>query len=404
MIRVAHLVSHPIHYFIPIYKELHKIKDISFTVIYYTLKTTGKLHKNDYSRDINFNVSYFEGYHWVSFPKSNLLEIPNFFYNSPRIDILAHLWKEKYDIIWIHGYYLVMNWFAVLLQSFNKRISFLRTEDVLFHKRKNWKKIIKYFPLRFLLSQTYGLYIGEANKKYLEYYGIPKTRLYPAIYCADNQYFQTQYEKYFPYKDNIRKDLGIVNPYPIILFCGRLVEMKCPLLLLEAFQIVATQLPCNLLVVGDGPLRNVMEEKITRDKIKNVYFTGFLNQSEISKAYSASDLFVLPSTHDTWGLVINEAMNFGLPVIASDLVGCVGDLVKDGENGFVFPANNVHKLADCIKTLINDESMRKKMGQKSKEIIESYSVKRCVDQLVYAFKSVMYLPKNNHSCSDPINE
>ncbi|WP_172616764.1 glycosyltransferase family 4 protein [Methylacidiphilum kamchatkense] len=344
-----HLVSHPIHYFIPRYRELHQRKDISFTVIYYSLKTTGKLYQKDYGKDINWNVSFLEGYQWIEFPKSSISDLPQFFLNPIRTDILTHLWNEKYDILWIHGYYLITNWIAAFLQRINKRIAFIRTEDVLLHKRKTWRKVVKYFPLKILFSQVYGLYIGEANKKYLEYYGIPKERLYPASHGVDNHYFQLQYENLFPLREKIRKDFGIVeNNLPVILFCGRFVEMKCPLLLLEAFHRISPLIPCYLLLVGDGPLREKIKEKIKNDKIKNVIITGFLDQSEIAKAYVAADLFVLPSTNDTWGLVINEAMNFGLPIIASNLVGCAQDLIKENCNGFLFPANDVDKLTECL--------------------------------------------------------
>ncbi|WP_258042303.1 glycosyltransferase [Candidatus Methylacidiphilum fumarolicum] len=110
------------------------------------------------------------------------------------------------------------------------------------------------------------MYLGEANRKYLEYYGVPKERLYPAIYCVDNQYFQTQYEKLYPFRESIRKSFGIFNHFPVILFCGRLVEMKCPFLLLDAFQLLVKEFPCYLLVVGDGPLRKKWKKKLQRIK------------------------------------------------------------------------------------------------------------------------------------------
>ncbi|CAI9084860.1 hypothetical protein A7K93_11340 [Candidatus Methylacidiphilum fumarolicum] len=112
------MISHQIHYFIPIYRELSKIKDISFTVIYYS--------KEHHIRD---EWNSFEGYHWINLSKSNR-KFPKFFLNAIRIDILKYIWKEKYDIIWIHGYYATTNWVAIILQSINKRVSLLRTEDV----------------------------------------------------------------------------------------------------------------------------------------------------------------------------------------------------------------------------------------------------------------------------------
>ena len=104
---------------------------------------------------------------------------------------------------------------------------------------------------------------------------------------------------------------------------------------------------CTLLIVGSGPMRGRdATASYVRHALPDVVFAGFLNQSEISRAYAAADIFALASGwHETWGLVVNEAMNFGLPVVVSDKVGCAADLVRHGENGYVFPHDRPEELA-----------------------------------------------------------
>ena len=109
--------------------------------------------------------------------------------------------------------------------------------------------------------------------------------------------------------------------------------------------------------------------------LKNVHFSGFMNQTELPAYYAASDIFVLPSgAGETWGLVVNEAMAAGLPVIASDMVGCVPDLIRHGRNGYVFPAGDVGELARVLAELIGNPSLRKKFVEESFKIILNYTL------------------------------
>ncbi len=112
---------------------------------------------------------------------------------------------------------------------------------------------------------------------------------------------------------------------------------------------------------------------------------GFLNQSELPAAYIAADLLVLPSGwHETWGLVVNEAMNFGLPIVVSDRVGCAADLVRPGWNGFVVESGNVGPWPGPPQTLVEDPELRATFGARSRELVDGYSVERCANGIVAA--------------------
>jgi len=132
--------------------------------------------------------------------------------------------------------------------------------------------------------------------------------------------------------------------------------------------------------VGDGPLRNDMMKYIEENEMKNVSIKGFVNQSEITKYYAVSDILVLPSISETWGLVVNEAFNFGIPAIVSEYVGCANELVIDGYNGFVFKDEN--DLKDKIEKLYKDEKLLKEMGINALESVKSFNFQNYIENLL----------------------
>jgi glycosyltransferase involved in cell wall biosynthesis len=122
--------------------------------------------------------------------------------------------------------------------------------------------------------------------------------------------------------------------------------------------------------------------------LDNVYFLGFVNQSQLPKVYAVADIFVLPSVDEPWGLIINEVMCAGLPVIASAEIGAVPDLVHDGENGFTFEAGDIDMLQSHLETLCRDRLLRERMGKASREIISQWSYEECVQGVLAALDFV----------------
>lgn len=174
----------------------------------------------------------------------------------------------------------------------------------------------------------------------------------------------------------------------MVLFSGKFREVKCPLDLLRAFSELSDQVRTALVFVGDGPLRHDMEKFVQEQDLGHIYFMGFRNQMELPKFYAMADVFVLPSGFEPWGLVVNEAMCFGLPVIVSDQVGAGADLVREGENGYVYPVGDIDRLAAILERLLQDAGLRKQMGQRSAEIISSWNYDACVKGILKAMDSV----------------
>jgi glycosyltransferase involved in cell wall biosynthesis len=155
------------------------------------------------------------------------------------------------------------------------------------------------------------------------------------------------------------------------LFVGKLIEKKRAADLLKAF--FSIQDPrAHLVVVGDGALRDQLVASVPPEKRRQVHFAGFQNQLALPRFYVAADVFVLPSgVGETWGLVVNEAMNFELPVITSDLVGCAADLVDEGQNGFIYPVGDTDALTARMREMMDCDLPA--MGKRSAEIVQDYS-------------------------------
>jgi glycosyltransferase involved in cell wall biosynthesis len=389
VLHVAHLASHPIQYFAPLYQELGRRPEIDHTVYFYSDATLTQFHDKEFGREIQWDTPLLDGYK-SKFCSSALRKgIRGGLFQRPNWDIIRETAFGKYDVIWIHGYAHPNTWLAAVAASIHGTKILIREEQTLLNGRPWYKRLLKAIMLRGLFRSACGLYIGENNRRYLEHYGMLASRLFPARYCVDNVFFRRKAEELATKRGEIRCGLGITDDTPVILFSGKFVEKKQPLLLIEAFARVCREAPCWLLMAGDGPLRQPMEDLIRRLKIPNVLLPGFLNQTEMPRAYIAADIFVLPSAYmETWGLVVNEAMNFSLPLVVTDKVGCAADLVQDGWNGFVVAHQRVDALVEALSRLVKDREMRQILGRRSYELVSKYNIKSCADEIVAACLAV----------------
>lgn len=293
----------------------------------------------------------------------------------------------------LHGWTSITNWLVFL---FYKGVIFLRSESPLNQEllKPKWKLLIKKLVLGILFKRIKGfLYIGEENKEFYRYYNVPEEKLYFTPYAVDNERFMSEYEKLKDRKAELKQKNGINPDKVVILFCGKLIEKKRPMDLLYAYNRIKCENKA-LVYVGDGCLRKDIESYIKEKNLKDVYLVGFKNQTEISEYYAMSDILVLPSERETWGLVINEAMNFKLPIIASNIIGCHSDLVKQNENGYVFHSRNVEKMIFCLKDLIESKEKRKMYGDNSRRAIQSYSYEKDIEGIKCALETCLGCDKN----------
>lgn len=162
----------------------------------------------------------------------------------------------------------------------------------------------------------------------------------------------------------------------IILFLGRIVKIKGLDYLIESFSLLEKdEKNAFLIIAGEGPERE-RYEKVAKDLgIKNILFTGRVSKKDISSYYNACDLFILSSifyqqSYEPWGLVINEVMAFGKPVIATNAVGSSEDLIQNGYNGYVVQEKSIIELYEAMRKMLFDDEVLKLMGKNSRVIFE----------------------------------
>jgi glycosyltransferase involved in cell wall biosynthesis len=303
-----------------------------------------------------------------------------------NLGIWNELKREKPDAVIIMSWANVTWWLTILACSYY-RIPFLYMTDANVQGElggSRWKVWVKrVFLGKMLFRLTAGfLCAGAENEQLYRYYRVPDEKLFPFAYSWGYEMFFHVSEELRPQRDRIRAELGVPEKRCVILFCGRLSKEKSPLHLLEAYRRVA--LPHKALVfVGDGELRETLQDYVVRHNLDSVHFFGFQNRREIQKFYAISDLLVLPSRKETWGIVVNEAMCFGLPVIVSDQVGAGKDLVRHGYNGFGFAQGNVEELASTIERFMQlSEGERSAMGLRSLDLVKKWVQRDLAGSLV----------------------
>jgi glycosyltransferase involved in cell wall biosynthesis len=249
---------------------------------------------------------------------------------------------------------------------------------------------VKRGVLKTFFGQVAGfLAIGTNNANFYRSYGVPEDRIFWTPYGVDNAFFTRHAKTLAGEKRSLREREGLPPNLPVILFCGKFQKRKRPLDLLKAFAPLDGESAGSLIFVGDGPLRPEMERFIADQRLKNVYLLGFRNQTELPVYYAMADVLVLPSSHEPWGLVLNEGMCFGIPVIASDRVGAAADLVQEGVNGFTYPVGNVLALRDCLRKVLVDADCRTTMGNQSRAIINRWGIKEGVEGVLMALDLVV---------------
>jgi glycosyltransferase involved in cell wall biosynthesis len=381
------LLSHPIQYVSPLLKELAthiKIK------VYYYGGNSALIEDIGFGQKVSWDIPLLDGYDYEFLKNSSSSKGMNTrFFDAFNWSVFKLLRKSEDKVIIVNGWAYLSDWFVFLAAKLYGKKVWMRAEmpwnqEEL--KSKSFKKSIKFLLFKYVIFKYFidkFLYIGSQNKKYYLMHGVKASRLIFAPYAVDNQRFQGLKTN----GSSARQKWDINEKQIIILYSGKLIDKKRPLDLLKSFHKL-NDANTVLFYMGDGPLRGEIEEYIAKQQIKNVIISGFINQSEIATIYSMADLFVMCSgIGETWGLSVNEAMNFSLPVIVSSTCGSSFDIVENGVNGYVFKEGDINALSDSLHSVVNDTILREKMGVASKEKINQFSHQVTCENIITVLKS-----------------
>jgi len=240
--------------------------------------------------------------------------------------------------------------------------------------------------------------IGTQNAAYWTHYFGSKVPQFLMPYAVNNDYFAGLAKAAAPREQELRAELGLSPQRPVILFASKLQQRKHADHLLRAYRsFIADQAPDKrpyLVIVGDGEQRAQLEAMVHQTGLEDVRFAGFRNQSELPRFFQLADVFVLPSRHEPWGLIVNEAMASGCPVIVSSDVGCHPDLITDGVEGCVYPVGNIPALTQALRRVFSSTDSAATMGKSAQRRISTWTYEEDVRGLRKALAAVTRTSKD----------
>jgi glycosyltransferase involved in cell wall biosynthesis len=236
---------------------------------------------------------------------------------------------------------------------------------------------VEYLKRKFLGLCRGFVVAGESSKSYLQQLGIPAKMIFKAPDAVDNELFTRGAGMARADVASVRRRIDVPERY--FLNVGRLVRGKGVLDLLEAYANLNEEIRAavGLVFVGEGDAKGELIRRAALIRPGTVKVSGFVQKEQLAEFYALADALVFPTHSDPWGLVVNEAMACCLPVIASNVAGCVSDLIEDGWNGFVVPVSDVGRICSSMELLAKGDDLRGQMGERSLQRIREYSPEAC---------------------------
>ncbi|WP_276253167.1 glycosyltransferase family 4 protein [Halomontanus rarus] len=377
--------THPIQYQAPLFREISDRDGVELLVIFENKHGVIQAYDSGFQKNVKWDIPLLKGYEstFICEQKKSI--------NRPRRFKKFYKLLENYnpDGILIHG------WGSPLMMSaylFARKLgipSLTRTDMWLLDQPDSpILQLVRKIGLRQLFNSIDLVSsVGIRNKNFYRHHGVPEKKIRFAPYSVDNQFFRERRSN-LPTKRNLKESEGIGRNKPVVLYVGKTLEIKQPDWLLNAFCRAVEPNEATLIIVGSGPLDRELQ-KLSRTKYSqhDIRLPGFINQSELPTYYKMSDVFVLPSKRENWGLVINEAMNFSLPIITTEVVGAAPDLV-DENNGYIVPPEDTSYLSEKIAHLVSNSSLREQFGETSYKRIDNWGIAQTASGIIDSVKKL----------------
>jgi glycosyltransferase involved in cell wall biosynthesis len=383
-VRLAYLVSHPIQYQAPLLRRIAQEPDIDLTVFFGSDFSVRDYKDEGFGVGVKWDVPLLDGYRHEFLPA--LRDNATVGVASPlNYGIFSRLrggrsnhGNAAFDVLWVHGYATVNALHGMLAAKALGIPVLLRAESWLKDRERGVAKLaakrIFFAALKHLVAGV--MPIGALNAAYWRHYLGEHFPASPMPYAVDNDYFQRQSQQARAGRAELLAELKLDPSRPVILFASKLQSRKRCGDLLEAYKNLSPgdgiEPNPYLVIVGDGEERAALERRAAESGFAGIRFCGFRNQSVLPRFFDVASVFVLPSRHEPWGLIVNEVMNAGRAVIVSDEVGCHPDLITDGVEGCIFPGGDVEALTAALRRVLATEETAALMGQRGLERIQTW--------------------------------
>jgi glycosyltransferase involved in cell wall biosynthesis len=378
-VRLAIVMSHPVQYAAPLYAYLDRDPALEVTALYCTDYSLRGGRDAGFGREVTWDVDLLAGYRSVFLGARAKVRSIFGFWSL----IVPELWREirsgRYDAVLLHGYAYAAYVLAFIAAKSAGLQVYMRSETHLGLQRPRWKQALRDGVLRIAYRFVdQFLAVGSTNRDYYLALGVPPERIHLVPYTVDNARFISASSLQPGEREDLRRELGLPQDRPVVLFASKFQPRKHPGTVIAAAALLRERgLPVSVLMVGTGELEAEVRAQVAALALPDVVFTGFVNQSELPRLYATADVFVLPSSNEPWGFIINEVMCAALPVVVSDDCGSVPDLVHDGDNGRLMRAGDPASLADALADILSDPARCRRMGERSRELVSGWDYERC---------------------------
>ncbi len=393
--KLAVVVTHPIQHFSPVYRALASRGRADVVVIYLTDAGARPYFDPAFGKTLSWDIDLLSGYRH-RFLRQGLEKVPKGFFKADAPEISKILTAENPDAVLVYGYSRRLNWRARSWTQANRKRLLYCSDSVLHRKRATWRLWLKTALLpTFFRGVDVCLAAGDCNEKYFLHYGVPISRVRRCPLPVDVARLRHAGGADLPsLRQQKRTELKLRPEDFVVLLCGKMYSIKRPHdLLLAVLKLQAQGLPVVGLFVGSGVLLEDLRRQAQASSHPEAFvFTGFVNQSELPGYYCAADALAIPSEEDAHPLVATEAAVYGLPLVVSDQVGCLGpnDVARQTENALVHPCGDVTALAGCLQQLLRAPEMRQTMSAASRRIAETQDISVAAGQIEAAVLAGMH--------------
>jgi glycosyltransferase involved in cell wall biosynthesis len=387
--RLAILATHPIQYHAPWYRALAADGRLQIKVFFCHRPTPQQQGAAGFGVPFEWDVPLLDGYEH-EFLKNVAKTPQTSSFNGLNVSGMREVLRDgAFDAVLVNGWNYKAAWQTIWAAKQLGLPVLTRGDSHLHTPRSRLKSLVKEITYPLMLRAFDGfLDVGQWSREYYLHYGVRRERIFHVPHVIDETVFRLGVKSRQTQRDAFRNEWGLPGDAIVFLFAGKFIALKNPMKFLRGID-VAFQEESKVagLMVGDGPLRRGCENYASRTGTP-VVFTGFLNQSKLMTAFLAADALVLPSEHETWGIVVNEAMWCGLPCIVSDQVGCCPDLVAGRGTGEMFPLHDEAALAAAMVQFARCPEMRLACGERAMAVVHEYSIASAVEGTVNAVAAV----------------
>lgn len=389
-IRLAVISTHPIQYYAPLYREIFSRPDITGEVLFAGRHgTESSSFDPEFAQTFKWDIDLTGGYPHKFLDVHARFRKPSAEAVRWYTSVGRELTKTRYDVVLIPGYRPLFELHA-LTASFHAGLPvMIRPEGFdrhagTFHVKNQLREL--YLKQIYRRVAAY-LAIGSRSRQHFLHHSGDAERVTASPYAVDNERFAADFNSRQRERASLRANEGIRGEDLAVIFSGKMIARKRPMTLVQAVARSRSKPRIHIIWAGSGPLLDAVKTACAAEGLR-ASFPGFVNQSDIGRYYTMADLHVLPSAEETWGLVVNETMNYWLPQIVTEGVASGDDLVTGKNTGFIVGIDDATAMAEKIDFFVQRPDARDDMGRASRQVISRHGIKEAADGIVAAAHKV----------------